>query len=467
MDDIESSINDLLAKRPDVTRAEIDERIRQKIEKIGAGYLTEGGAIFLVADDLGVKIHKPTGDEMFIKDLHAGAKDVTLKARVLSISSTRPITKKDGTPLLLRSMAVYDNSGTSTVKMWNEIAKLPVFDTLTAGDLVKITAEYVKTDINGDLSINLNADSAVEKLEETSDIRNIDSIAIDVSEVTEGQRDIVVKGRVDGQLSTIEFHDKRGQERSALKMRLKGANGESYQVILWGQDTTAIPKSVPSGATTQLAGVSARVGRSGQVEIHGNEGTTVKMEGDADLKLIMVRIISSGVDRSGHRLILASDKDGHLITLRDMMQKTAPYGEGTIIDCLPSKSFGDYVELDESSYVGEKAEDDSMPTRNSLRTKIKDIQTDRIYCVDVIVLEAPGLRDIATRSGENVPLGEIRVSDDTGMIWIKGWRDRAGPLADLKVGQKVYVAGANAKKGPEGEVELDLLPFSSISPKTP
>ena len=54
MSEFEELISKLLEKVPELSRSVIEERINEKKEKVGAGYLTDQGAIFLVAADLGV-----------------------------------------------------------------------------------------------------------------------------------------------------------------------------------------------------------------------------------------------------------------------------------------------------------------------------------------------------------------------------------------------------------------------------
>ena len=45
-----------LQEKPDLTREEVEEQIRQKKEKIGAGYLTDQGALYLIASDNGISL---------------------------------------------------------------------------------------------------------------------------------------------------------------------------------------------------------------------------------------------------------------------------------------------------------------------------------------------------------------------------------------------------------------------------
>ena len=465
MSELESLINNLLSQRPDLSRAELDERIRQKKEKIGAGYLTDQGAVFLVASDLGIHLGGSVEAEVGLKDLFAGANEISLKVKMLSLAPTRHLTRKDGSSLLLRTMAVYDGDATASVKIWDEKANMPGLNDLKPGDLIRIAKAYTKTDLNGTVAIHIGSSSSVERLHESSDIPDIGAIAVDVSGVADGQKDLVVKGTVDGPLTVMEFSGPQGQPRKALKMRLKGASGNSVQVILWGKDESGIPQSVPPNAQARLAGVLAKSGRYGQLEIHGNEGTGIKMDGSEEIKEIRVRIISSNRDEAGNCMILGVDAQKNMYTMKDTSRQTEGFGEGDVLACMPSKSFGNAITLNDSSYVSKKEDDPQIPAKSDLRTKVGDIGPGGIYCIEAIILKSPEIRDISTKSGDVIQLGEMFVEDDTGQIWVKGWRNLAGPIAGLKAGQIVSVAGANAKPGLDGRTELFLAPFSSITEK--
>ncbi|MBA4460605.1 MAG: single-stranded DNA-binding protein, partial [Nitrosopumilaceae archaeon] len=79
MSEFETLLNKLLEQKPELTRSDIEEMIKQKKEKIGAGYLTDQGAVFLIASDFGISLSEPLKTEMGLKDLYAGAKEISLE----------------------------------------------------------------------------------------------------------------------------------------------------------------------------------------------------------------------------------------------------------------------------------------------------------------------------------------------------------------------------------------------------
>ena len=53
MSEFDALLGKLLEQKPEFSRTDVEEKIKQKKEKIGAGYLTDQGALFLIAADLG------------------------------------------------------------------------------------------------------------------------------------------------------------------------------------------------------------------------------------------------------------------------------------------------------------------------------------------------------------------------------------------------------------------------------
>ena len=138
---------------------------------------------------------------------------------------------------------------------------------------------------------------------------------------------------------------------------------------------------------------------------------------------------------------------------------------GDVIECVPSKVYGNSVTLEGDSFL-KKIDDQKIPTLAEMRTKIKEIKpSDGTFCIEAIILKSPEKREIQTKSGESVSLSETFIEDDTGQIWLKGWRDQARLLERFTQGEIISVTGVTAKAGLEGRTELFLAPFSVVTRK--
>ncbi len=464
MAEYESLLDKLLEQKPELSRSDIEERIKQKKDKIGAGYLTDQGALFLIASDLGVSLSEPLKVEMSLKDLFVGAKEISLESRVLSLAPTKQYTRKDGSPFLLRTMTVYDNDSTASVKLWDEKASLPEVEDLKPGDLIKIIKAYVKSDLNGKPTINIGSGSHIEPSHNESDIPSIDDITVDVSKVKEGDTDLAVSGKIDGMISSMEFTNSRGQPGKALRLRLKGDDGNSIRVVLWGKDESSVPKIISLDAKVRLLGIRTKPGNQG-LEIHGNESTVVEIEGKQEAEPILFRIISIAKLDSGKTMILGVDKEKRMFNISDSSENTLQFKENDVVECMPSKVFGNSIALDENSFVRKMDDDSTIPNKAQIRTKISDVKVGGNYCVEAIILKVPERREVQTKNGESVLLSEMFVEDDSDQIWIKGWRNQARLIDNCSIGEIISITGVNAKSGLEGRIELFLSPFSIISKK--
>ena len=463
MSEFEELISKLLEKVPELSRSVIEERINEKKEKVGAGYLTDQGAIFLVAADLGVSLEQTQNAEVAIKDLYIGAKEVTLESRVLNISPTKQFTKKDGSSFSLRTITVYDNNSTASVKLWDEKANLPGLEELKPGDLIKIIKAYVKSDLTGAPTINIGSGASIETSQSESDIVSIDSKITDVSEIKDDQRDLIVSGTLGSAMSLLEFTNSKGQPSKALKFRLKGENKNLVNVVLWGKDESILPKVIGQDAKVKLFGVRTKTGMQG-LEIHGNDATIINVEGDTEIQPTIVRLLAIEKDQAGNTTGLAIDKSKKLVRITDVANTIGSFAKDDILECMPSKIFGNTIQIDQDSFV-RKIDDETVPTVAEIRTKITEVSEGNDYSVEAIVLKAPERKDIQTKSGENIQLSEMFVEDDSGQVCIKGWRQQADLMDSYTLGDIITILGVNARPGLEGKLDLVLTPYSKIIKK--
>jgi replication factor A1 len=464
LSEFDKLIDNILNQKPEFTRENILDKVRQKKEKIGAGYLTDQGALFLIAEDLKITLVQTFRAEVNLKDLSIGAKDVSVKSRILNISPAKQFSRKDGSPFLLRTMTIYDNDSTVSVKLWDEKANLPGIEKLKPGDLIKIIKAYVKSDLNGSPTINVGSGSEIDITSQKSEIRPIEDLTIDSSEIKEEQNDLVVSGKIDGGISTLEFTNRRGEPGKALRMRLKGKDNTVTRVVLWGKDESLLPKVISQDAKVMLLGVRTKTGNQG-LEIHGNEATMVEIDGGKEAEPVIVRIATINRNEKERISAIGIDSKKNLVYISDSSNMLGSVSNGDVVECMPTKVFGNSLTIDNDSFVRTVDDDNSIPTLSDLRTKISEIKSGNDYCVEAIILKASEKREVQTKTGETIMLAEMFVEDASGQIWIKGWRNQAILLDGFSVGEVISVTPVNAKAGLEGRTELFLTRFSTVTKK--
>ena len=457
MSEFEELLNKLLVQRPELQH-DIHKMIEEKKKVVGAGYLTDQGALFLIAADLGVKLSEPLKIEMNLKELYIGAREITLEAKVMSVSPIKQFSRKDGDNLLLRTIIIYDEHSTVSVKLWNEKSDLHGIKNLKPGDSIKITRAYVRSDINGEPVVNIGQNTELTPIENISIIPTIDSISIDVNDVNDAKKNLVITGVISDTIQLIRFTNSKGQQSKALRLSIKGKYGKTMKVILWGKDESNLPKIVPIGTKTRLIGVKTKTNKYGNMEIHGNEYTLIEMNDTNQCDPMVLKILTF-IENGFDHIALGINSKKDIIKIKNDDNKI-DYKIDEIIEFIPSKIYGNMIIIDKNSSV--KLIHERIIES---RTKIADIKSGKEYCVEAIVLKISDKSTVRTKIGEMVEMSSMLVEDDSGNVWIKGWRDQTKLIGRCLIGDIISIINVDAKDSIDGREELLLNRFSVIIKK--
>ncbi len=470
-------VDALLKLKPELTADQVRDLVEEKKRKVGAGYLTDQGALFLVAADLGVSFDSSPKTQSGLKDLYVGAKDITVAGRIMNIYPVHNFTKKDSNEQSsTRTIVVFDKDAKVRVKLWDKQVGAPDEMGLQAGDLVKIIKGYVRAGLDGKPIINLGSYSALEIMQDQKDIPGIDSVTITIDDVKETQDSAVISGFVNANPRISEFVNQRGEPSKSLQMQVSNeAGSRMLRAVIWNVDETRIPKVFKTGTKVRLIGVRVKQGNpqygNGDFELHGDEGTMLEFSGSQeDVDVMPLRIISVGEETGrGSFVCLAVDRAGRSLTLAvDNSLATAKTLEpGTMVECVPSRVFGNAITLSkEDSYIRVIDDDSSFPKMDKFETKIRDIVATNEpmpVVVEAIVLQAPESMDVSTKAGESVSVSSTLLGDDTGEIRLVGWRAQSAQVGRLAVGDRIRLIGATVGPGRENKSELTLRSYSSIA----
>lgn len=303
--DTESIVATILKHRPDLSKEDVLAMAREKMRSIGAGYLTEQGALFLVAADLGIRIDEELMGRMrmatasssvyvALKDLYSGARDVSITARVMKIYPVKRYSRSDGTSSRLRRLVVYDNDKSINVNLWDDAADAVERLGIKAGDVIRISRAYVRSNLNGSLVINTGMKSSVESTSSTGydstskdmnstgtgmgmgvEIMGLEDIAMDVSDVASLDGDnLVITGILCSNPMISTYRNRDGEESRVMSMLLQG-RASKVRVVIWDINYANLARMIPLNSRVLVAGV--KVKRDGErVELHGDAGSIVK-----------------------------------------------------------------------------------------------------------------------------------------------------------------------------------------------
>lgn len=508
--DFKKMIEIVLQKKPKISAEDVRELIDQKKRKIGAGYLTDQGALFLVAADLGVSFENDQTAQSSIKDLYIGANDVNLTARILTIFPIKRYTRRDTSEEIQnRTLTIYDKDSSIKLRLWDQHVSFPEDNDLKPGDLIKVSHGYTKSGFDNKPLINLGSKGLIEKSSISSsntdndyngelEIPSIETIAKTVDEITEPVDNIIVTGIINSNPRVSRYFNFRNEPGKSLHLSLSDEDKtKTLRAIIWNINEDRIPEIFTQGLKVKLIGVKVKQGNpqysNEEFEIHGDEGTLIQVEharrvggGKGDIgeeeglaeegefdegKVVVLKILSTGSEFEGsvNRNFFAIDKENHnfislVVDPRLVEEKISP---GMIIEGIPNRIFGNVIYFtNESSYIRIVTEtyENAFPEDSEMETKIKNIEiSDKPYIVEAIVLQPPNTSNITTKSGEEVTVSETLIGDDTGEIRLTGWRDQSSKISKLNVGDRIKVVGAVAGMGgKENKIEITLKAFTEI-----
>ena len=472
--DFKTMIESVLSQMPEINLEQIRELIDEKKRKIGAGYLTDQGALFLVAADLGISLANVKRANGSIKDLFVGAKDVSVVGRIMNIYPTRKFLRKDTKEEIRnRTLTIYDHDSAVRVKLWDDQISLPDETRFRPGGLVRISRGYVKSGFDGRPVINLSSGSQIETLkEENASIPDIDSITIRVDDVHETRQNVVITGLVGSSPRISQYVNPRGEATKLLQLQLSNeTKTRNIRTVIWNVDESKIPKIFDMDAKVRLIGVKIKQGNpqygSGDLEIHGDEGTAFEFFGaKTDIEIKTLKVVSFGGESGkGNVACLAVDKSGKFVHLTiDSALLSSPLNPDSIVECVPSRIFGNSMILyNDDSYIRVIEDDASFPKMSEFESKIKDVEMSDSPCIlEAIVLQSPNITEVNTKNGESVTVSDTLIGDDTGEIRLVGWRQQSSSVNNLVVGDRIRVLGATATKGLGGKTELTLKADSSL-----
>lgn len=262
-----------IVEKTGLPEKEIRERINEKI-KVFAGLLTEVGAAYAVAKELGVDIdvERELSQRVKINDLKPGMERVDVVGRILRIFPPRAF-KKDGRTGKYCRLIIGDETGTIRLTLWNRDVALVEHGKLESGQVIEVINGYVR-EYNGEPVLTLSFDSRIvvnPNVEDIGKLPEAQNVLVKVKDLMPDMQN------VDLILKVIRVFPAKtiAQEGGEIEMRaFIGADETgSVRVVLWGERARTQIKEgdvvkIVSGYTKEgLSGINVHVGRIGLIQI--------------------------------------------------------------------------------------------------------------------------------------------------------------------------------------------------------
>jgi len=459
MYDFETLIGELLQQKPELSRDEVLRRIEEKKRTVGAGYLTDQGALFLVAGELGVSLRKEDAtSDMSIKDLYIGANDVTVVARVLAVYPVASYNKKDGGTGKYQRLALFDGRSSVRLTVWEEGLEQLEKLGLNVDAPVRVADAYVKQGLDGKPTLNLGRRGKIQVLTDEkiiAKLQPISSAAQKLPILNKEEQFVALEGVVSSEPRYSEFVRSDGSEGSLFQFGVARDGGKETRVVIWSP--SAQPE-LKRGQKVKITNVRARRSNTGEFEIHGDAGSAVVLGPAAEKSVFRVAATSSS---QSAKVILGVGKDrrARFIELGRGVKEPA---QNDIVAVVPDETTEGRLYCRNPNSI-EMVEDGSFPGLEELATKLNEVkEEDAQIMAEVIALSLGSVDDVRLRDGTTVKKGELMVGDDTGEMKLVAWRELSGRVSGIQPGERLRLVGVASKSTKMGAWVLQLSNFSVI-----
>lgn len=497
----ESLVSQLVSKG-NLTREEINELIRDKKSKVGGGYLTDQGALFLVASELGIDIDYNRDATTSISEIDTGANSVTLNARVLSIGLKVFNRKGDSGKGLLLRVVVFDNTGALSVNLWNIAAQSFLEgEEIKPGEIIRIKNAYAKRGLDGATILNLADKGKIERIPEEGfqqeGIKALDQMVVIPSSVPQEGRMMSVQGNVAGEVKKSTFLKSDGSFSKYSSFNLKDDGGGIIRAVIWN-NSNPVFDSLKNNDRVTLLNVRTKISNfqnDNEVEIHGDD-TTCVLERWAETRRYMVesaqdfaqfgekgrnapgadspvptttfvaRVVSvRHLENQERSYALLIDSQLRRISATFLGKASNPNKELQVDDLLVCKPRTFELStlkasIETNSIVKSNSNRRDIPKSDSLLVRVEDVERGQIVSLELMCMSESVTRDIQTREG-SIRRTEISVGDHTGEMRVYGWRDASKSLDDYSAGDRLMLRAVEVQSH-EGKKFLVLKSYSSV-----
>jgi ssDNA-binding replication factor A large subunit len=459
MYDFETLVGELLQTRPELDRQELMRRIEQKKQTVGAGYLTDQGALFLVAGELGVSLRKEEASaDMSVKDLYIGANDVTVVARVLALYPEATYNKKAGGTGKYRRLVLFDGSESVRLTAWEEKADEVEKARLQVDSAVRVVSGYVKQGLDGKPNLNLGNRGRIEAVSDAkieARLPTLSAATEKLTKISQERQFTALECVVSSEPRFSEFTRSDGSQGSLFQFGAVGDGGAEVRIVVWSP--SARPE-LKKGQRVVVTNVRARRSSNGEFEVHGDAGTVIMEGPKAERVQLRVAAVLPG---SSPNVVLALDKNGKakVVELGKGIQ-VPPVG--TVIGVVPDIESEGRLRCTTPGSV-EAVNDDSFLGLAELATKLRNAKVEGAkIMVEVIALSHGTVDDVRLRDGSSAKKGELVVGDDTDEMKVVAWRDLAGRLSGIQPGERLRVVGIDVKSTKAGAWLLEVSSITAV-----
>ncbi|MFX0039048.1 MAG: DUF2240 family protein [Promethearchaeota archaeon] len=275
-----------------LTRKEIQNLVEDKKNEL-KGLISDEGALFIIAKELGVDIKSENKDllkeiDIFISDITQNMKNITLYGRIKEIYKVNSFERNDGSKGYVGSFLIHDNTGDARIVLWDNQVNIFTEPNFEKNELVKIVNGTAKKGKYGRTEIHVGSYGKVILSPEDVDYKKYPKVSfkpINVSDINLNLNSLSLEGKIIQISPKTEFTRKDGELGKVQSLTLLDSTG-SIRITFWNEDTEKL-NELEINDVVSVTNLNPRLSTldSKTIELTANRNTSIaKKTMDLDIK---------------------------------------------------------------------------------------------------------------------------------------------------------------------------------------
>jgi replication factor A1 len=273
---VEEAILSILARRPSMTRQDVEKRIQEKKTASG-GLLTDSSAARLVAAEYGVKfkLRRPS-PKLYVEQLVSGLNNVTVTGRVQALGQAQSFSGRNRQGQVAH-LTIADKTGRIRVVLWNE--KVELVNRIQLGQVIVVEHSYVRKSKYGQNELHVGQRGSIRIVPEHCTeadfppIERFEDSYPRIGELREGTRIDMIHGTVKTEPNLREVTTRRGDKVLLASFELEDHTGK-IRVSAWEEQARRIAV-LPAGSKVTFKNAYVKKGFGDQLEIVTSASTQI------------------------------------------------------------------------------------------------------------------------------------------------------------------------------------------------
>lgn len=279
---VEAYISKIL-ENTGLTRKEIQDMVEDKKKEL-KGLISEEGALFIIARELGVDVKEENKDllteiEINISDITQNMKNINLIGRIKDIYNVNKFSKSDGGTGYVGSFLLHDNTGDIRIVIWDDQVSIFNEDNFEKNELIKIINGIARKSKYENIEIHVGRFGKLALSPDDVDYNKypkITSKLIKINEINLNLKSISIEGKLI-QLSPIkEFTRKNGELGRLTSITLLDSSG-SIRITFWNDDVEKMG-NLQTGDVLSISNLNPRLNNfdTKSIDLNANKSSIVK-----------------------------------------------------------------------------------------------------------------------------------------------------------------------------------------------